>query len=243
MKGSITVEASLVLPIFVFALLSILYINQMFLQEERVQCALVRAGEESSSEYGMVNNKAVANAVYWGVKVNTYAEGSVLISTVRSSFDEETKEMNLVADYAMKIPFPLFQWKICTFTQGFRTRAFVGVKTRQQENVDLSKIVYITKTGKVFHETQDCTYLTLKISAIQFRDVESMRSQGGAKYYPCEGCCKNKSMLEDTTIFICNYGNRYHCVRNCSKIKRSIERVTLAEVGNRVACSKCGGRE
>lgn len=241
-KASLTVEAALVLPIFIFATVSVIYINRLLFYEEEVEWALVRIGREVSVEYAAIQNEAVVNPVYLMGKMRGYArESGSRIQMFRSHFDAETDEIELVADYSTEIPFPIFGRNF-TSSHRCRTRAFTGVETRMaEEDKDGEQIVYVTKTGKVYHKKLECTYLTLRISQVKYGDLEYLRSENGAKYYACESCCVSQSFAAAQNVFVCNYGDRFHCFRTCKKIKRSIEEIHLSEAGGRLPCSKCGG--
>lgn len=240
--ASLTVEASLVLPLFLFAALCIIYINKLLLYEEETEQALIRTGREISVEYAASRAEAVVSRGYMTAKMMQYAgESGAMISMMRSRFDSETDEIDLIADYRIRIPFPVISHKAFSFSHRYRTRAFTGVETRMEEDdVDGEKIVYITKTGRVYHANLECSYLKLSISQTTYGDLEHVRSESGAKYYACESCAGEGSLTDAQTVFICNYGDRFHLSRTCKKIKRSIQETTLAEAGGRLPCSKCG---
>lgn len=241
-KGSLTVEASLVLPVFLFAALTILYINKILLLEEKVQWALVRTGREASVEYAVSGGELAVNTLYLNTKMQVYLAGSgVQVSMLRSRFDETTGEMNLVADYRIKLPFALISEKTLVFSEQLQTRAFIGVETRQKgEDREKDVLVYVTDTGRVYHRQLSCTYLKPSISQVKYKDLEYLRSENGEKYYACEGCCCSENFGENQDVYICNYGNRYHSRRNCKKIERNIREIMLSQVGTRQPCSKCG---
>lgn len=242
-RGSLTVEASLVLPIFVFAALSVVYISQLILYEEKVQWALTRVAREASAEYAAWRKGVTVNPAYLTGKLKMYLnEDKLFVSMLRSRFDPKTDEMELIADYQVTVPFPVPSARRLAFTEQLHTRAFTGVETRLDDEGtgDDSVIVYITKTGTVYHRELSCTYLTLSISRVKYSDLEYMRSENGAKYYACEGCCRGRTFGKEEDVFICNYGDRFHSFQTCKNIKRSVQEIRLSEVGGRLPCSKCG---
>lgn len=242
-RGSLTVEASLALPIFVFAALSVLYISQMILYGEKVQWAMTRVAREASAEYAAWQKDITMNPAYLTGKLRMYLDDDKLfVSLLRSRFDKNTDELALVADYELTVPFPVPAARRFVFTQQIHTRAFTGVETRldHQETDDESVIVYITKTGTVYHRELSCTYLKLSISRVKYGDLEHMRSENGAKYYACSSCSRGRTFGKDEDVFICNYGDRFHSFRSCKNIKRSVQEIRLSEVGGRLPCSKCG---
>lgn len=240
--ASITVEAALVLPVFLFAVLTILYINKLTEFEEKVQWALTRVGREASLEYARSGRELVINPAYLTGKMNLYLpKDAPRVSMLRSGFDEKTDEITLIADFQEEIPFPVVGGRRFCFTEEFRTRAFTGVETRIGDGEqDGNETVYITETGRVYHKKLSCTYLTLSISQVKYEDLEYLRGEGGGKYYPCEGCCAGRSFAREEDVFICNYGNRFHSSRSCRKIKRRIQEVPVSQIGDRLPCSKCG---
>lgn len=239
-KASLTVEASLVLPIFIFATMSIIYISQLLLLEEEVQWALVRTGKEISVEYAVNPNEVVINSIYITAKMNRYVESDIKVSMLRSEFDKESGEITLIADYRAKIPFPIISSKSFFFTEKYRTRVFCGVKTRLEKEEQKNVTVYVTKSGRVYHKSLECTYLKPSISQVKYEDLKYLRSEDGSKYYNCESCCSEKIFTEESKVYICDFGNRFHSNRICKKIKRDIEEISILEVGERLPCSKCG---
>ncbi len=245
LTGSLTVEASLLLPVFLFATLSVIYMNKFLLYQEQVQWALTRIGREASLEYAISEKCVIPDQLYLTAKAKLYLkDAGVTVSLLRSKFDEDDQELHLVADYQMSIPFPLICQKRFMFSQRSISRAFVGVETRggTVEEKD-EEIVYITRTGRVYHSNLSCAYLKLSVSQVKYGDLVHLRSASGGKYYACESCVEKQRFYDAEDVLICNFGNRFHQRRSCSKIKRSIQEVQRSEVGNRLPCSKCGGEE
>lgn len=241
-KASMTVEASLVLPIFLFAALSILSFNKLILYEEQVQWALARVAREASVEYAAMDKSFVISPAYLTGKMNLYLKGDELsVSMMRSKFEPETDEMDLIADFEVEAPFPIVFKRNFHFTEQIHTRAFTGVKTRRDgADGDKDTVVYVTKTGNVYHRSLSCTYLKLHISQVRYGELAHLRSESGGKYYECGSCCQGVSFGAGDNVFICSYGDRFHSCRTCRNLKRSIREVPLSEAAGRLPCSKCG---
>lgn len=238
-RGSLTVEASLVFPVFIFAALSIIYIGQLLLYEDEVQWALLRTGREVSIEYAASGKSAVTNPLYLATKMKCYLQDEIPVSMLRSRFDEETKEIVLTADYSIYLPFPIVDHFPFHFTEKFHTRAFSGVKTRAEDGSQEGDItVYVTETGKVFHKTLDCSYLKLSISQVKYGDLKHLRGEDGGIYYACESCGRGVFQKEQD-VYVCNFGNRFHSSRGCTKLRRNIRQIRQSEAGGRLPCSKC----
>ena len=58
-NGSMTVEASICLPIFLFAMILIGYLGQMIRCQDEVQSALSRVAKEAAAEYGMSKSNTI----------------------------------------------------------------------------------------------------------------------------------------------------------------------------------------
>lgn len=242
--ASLTVEASLVLPIFLFAMILIGYLGQMIRCQDEVQGALTRLAREASAEYGASQSDRWKSRTYYMAKLNTYIEGAGgTITFLDSHLMEENDEIDLVAEYFVTPPFSIMGLGNFHFRQRVHTRAFTGVDRRSKGNLQGDTIVYITDTGSVYHRKLSCTYLKLSISQVFYEDLAFLRNRGGGKYKACEKCCQHKEPHARSEIWITNYGDRYHMSHSCSGLKRSIREIRLSEAGSRTPCSKCGQEE
>lgn len=242
--ASMTVEASLVLPIFLFAMILIGYLGQMIRCQDEVQGALTRLAREASAEYGATQSDILKSQTYYMAKLNTYIKGSGgTVTFFESHLMEKNDEIDLVAGYFVTPPFSIMGLGNFHFRQRVHTRAFTGVDRRSKDNTQGDIIVYITETGRVYHRKLTCTYLKLSISQVVYGDLPFLRNSSGGKYKACEKCCKEKKAGNQTLVWITNYGDRYHTSNACSGLKRSVREIRLSEVGSRTPCSKCGQEE
>ena len=97
--------------------------------------------------------------------------------------------------------------------------------------------VYVTKNGEAFHRRISCPYLSLSIKKVKKSEVGKLRNDSGERYYLCDVC--GKEGIEAETVYITNYGTRYHSQISCSGLKRTIYQITFSETGGRHACPKC----
>lgn len=240
-KASMTVEAALVLPVFLFAMILISYLGMMTKCQDEVQWALTRVAREASAEYGAGESKIWKSYTYYQAKLSAYLKGSgFAFSMSDTKLFQERDEIDLVVSYRVKLPFRMFPVGTCRFRQRVHTRAFTGVEQREDGEEQGNAIVYVAATGRVYHKKRECTYLKLSISQMKYMDIAALRNESGGKYKPCERCCKNDRQKAQTPVWITNFGDRYHNNRACSGIRRSIKEMKLSEVGKRTACSKCG---
>ncbi len=236
-----TVEAALILPTFLFAMLSVVYLGLMIQCQDEVQWALTKTARELSAEYAATEKKELANTAYCQAKMAVnLGESIVAFSMAESSFLKDDDEVDLVIRYWIKTPFHFLSPGIYSFRQRVHMRAFTGVESRGQTEEEKNMTVYITPTGHVYHKKKNCTYLKLSISQMKYQDLATLRNESGGKYKACEHCAKGKSLSGNDKVWITNYGDCYHTIRSCSGIKRNIQEILLSEVGKRTPCSKCG---
>lgn len=276
-KGSLTVEATLVFPLFFFLIIGFLYFFQIFSMQVKIQGNLTELAQEAS-RYGYLydtltiskNNEAseeksqdvkeevmnvltgLAEGSYYKYRFGQLMEnyenvhaidgGLEGISFFGSAFMGQDGEILVVASYKITIPVPFFSGISFPVTQQVKTRGFIGTYLKENQGDEEAEdeedeYVYITRTGKVYHVTKSCTYLSPKIHCVTASSLENLRNKSGAKYYPCESCAEGKK--NRGSYYITEYGNRYHTSKLCNKIERDIRTIKKSEVGSRKPCSKC----
>lgn len=257
--ASMTVEACFVLPFFLFAFLNIISIIELYRLQGNMSAAMHDTAKQMAVygyEYKEIRGGSAHGAeslgltyLYAAGKVraklgNTYldnaplAGGASSICWLKSSVMKEDDCIDLVAEYRVTPPAAVVGWRDRIMYNRMRTRAWTGYDNVHGGGADGSEeeIVYITPDGTVYHRSRGCPYLRLSISAVNKEFLESQRNLDGDKYYSCEEC----GSPAGNTVFITNYGNRYHTTLGCSKLKRTILAVPISETGGRGACSKCG---
>ena len=239
-KGSLTVEAALVFPLFLFVLTAFLYL--FFLVELRAEVgrALTDTGRGlSQTAYFSENAGSLAPSalamLYGQREVKGGADGISFLGTV---WNEETSVLTLRASFQVTLPPGLAWFHPIRVTQERTVRGFTGFSGREgAEETEGSEIVYVTDHGTVYHRDLSCRYLKLSVQQAELDQVDSMRNEDGGKYYPCERCWKEGASV----VFLTESGDRYHQSLNCSSLVRGIHVVRIWETGGRPPCSVCGG--
>lgn len=185
--------------------------------------------------------------------------GTAGFNLAGSSICEDGSSVSVKVSYIIKNPFDIFGIGLIRVSQGAVTEAWLGEDNSSgwegsggsksgstddssgagnsgDDSDDENKTVYITPWGRVYHTDTDCSAIRLSINAVDTSFVADMRNESGGKYYPCEQCGSNAG----TSVFITDYGDRYHTDRNCSGLKRTVEAVSLKDVGDRTECKRCG---
>lgn len=166
-------------------------------------------------------------------------------------FDAE-KCLVISCSYKLKLPMGIFPDIRIPVTHKIRFRYYTGTEVKsllkEVENEDpgtgtepqeeeKEEEVLITETGHRYHYTYSCPALNVKPKKIMTESVGLKRNDGGAKYYACEICAKNKPECEE--CYITPDGDRYHYDAKCPGLKRTIESVPISKVGKRTECKRC----
>lgn len=233
--GSASVEASLVIPVFLLAMLRLFLCFQSVLAEVQVYEAAAETVEYMSETASAgVCDAAVAylrfpryidekKTVKQYVK---YGESGVCFPG--STMDEEDYVV-LRTSYELKYLGPR------TFT--IRKRAYTGaVWTDTDSEAESGKdaYVYVTDRQSVYHVTRSCSYLTLDI---RMSSLQEAKADG---YAACAFCGKE---LRGEQVYVTEDGDCYHSSLRCSGLTRTVYRKKKSEVTGLGACSRCGNRE
>ena len=279
-KGSLTVEAALVFPIFLYFMLSFLYLIQVFTVQEQIQASITKMGlnlaktsyiykdfpsteEILDFDFSIFGNqlelgldekadkrisqgalKLYAKKYLDTVQINRSCikEGFTGLDFSGSSLIGAEDYIDIIVSYQIEIPVKIFIFKEIPVIQRVRLRCWTGhevdaVYQTDETDANNETVVYIALTGNVYHKTENCSHIKLSVSAVQGIPT-GLRNNNGGKYYPCESCCVGNES-EDATFYITYDGTRYHTKRECSRIKRSVKKIPISEVGNRTPCKRC----
>lgn len=141
--------------------------------------------------------------------------------------------VDIVGSYNIRLPF--YGGTIEVLSRA-KTKDWTGLSV-----TDLEEMVYVTKTGTVYHKSLSCSHLNLKISQCEFGSAVSGNNINNKKYKKCLTCLYGKK-INSGTVYITEYGDKYHISLECSGLTRSIEKIPLSQVKDKKPCSKCGGK-
>lgn len=237
LRGSISLEAAITGTLFLFIILYLVGVLLMLGTVFRKQMVLDTM------------SKKLSKAVFYVAAADRLTDNSEFLQEGKEKIEKLAEEGrnsgffvqeavydNGYIDFKGIYPLELPIWKHKIFIQQrSRIKDWSGTDISQPE-----QIVYITKTGTVYHKSKECSHLKLNIQRAVYGNLSAMRNQSGGKYYPCEMCVK-KSPDAFSTIFVTTDGNRYHTTLECSGISRYIIEISLEQVGDKKPCSECGG--
>jgi hypothetical protein len=266
-SASMTVEASLVLPLFIFFFVNIMTLFNIVKVQCDLEAALHQTGNEltirafdfrfgedivaETGEEGTVVDAiaGAAGVVYASGKVREYlgpgidqscvTDGGNGISFWRSRVLLGNDLVDLVADYKVHPLVPVIGFQDFEVESRYYGHAWTGYDLAGGFASDelQEEMVFVTENGEVYHRDINCKHLHLSTGSVAFNQIPSLRNNDGSKYYACEYCGEG---IGGGSVFITNYGNRYHSTVNCTALKRKIYTIPLSEVGGRGPCSSCG---
>ena len=251
-RGSFTIEASIVLPIFISFMMAIVFIFRMIQVEAGIQRALNNAARNAAVISASVDKShdkklLVATIGYADYEIKQldvpteYISGGLLgLDYAGSSCQDNYVE--LTCDYSLVFPNGLFGRIAVPVTQSAISRKWIGFDPREGEDAD-GEYVYVTESGQVYHLKRSCTYIDLSISKADYVDISSLRNLNGGKYDPCMTCGGIPG--NGGAIYITDYGTAFHNSLSCSQLKRTVRKVRLEEALDQGlgVCSKCEKEE
>ncbi len=260
LRASATVEASFVMPLFIYAITAVLYLLQIIMIKQDISVAAynsVRTLSKYSYAYDKLteSEKEVSAITAYGIfltelgvdyaKENYIVGGNAGLVLAGTDVLADGAGISITVTYAVKNPFDVFGLGVVTLTQTYESQGWLGDKELPQDVLDakINKLVYITIFGDVYHTQRECAYIALSLMAVSADNLENMRNLGGGKYYPCETCIVTDWEKSGKTVYVTEYGNRYHSAPDCSGIKRTVIAVPLSQIRNRHQCTKCAGKQ
>lgn len=235
LPASLTVEAALVFPLFLFAMIGILFFFRVLQVTQITSGALAETGSQLALEAG-ASEASIGRGILYFQKELAEADcpteyiigGKAGISWQGSTLEGEYIDLQIY--YNCKLPISLFQVKSIPVAQRVYTKKWTGYP--QSSGANESDVwVYITPNGTVYHLKRECTHLRLSI--------RTMEKEASVEVFePCMLCGERESLYP--YYYVTDEGDRYHTMLNCSGLKRTIYMKKLSEVGNRTLCQRCG---
>ena len=244
--GSITVEAVICLPLFLYAALSLIWLLEIRTIQTTIRCGLHSAAKQMAENAnspmlvmpGKMENEMVRIIGEERLERSVLVGGARGLDCGKSYSVPGSGIYELRVQFKVKLPFPYFSSNGLQCEESMRIKGWNGYVKDGFSESSYEKIVYVTETGVVYHLDADCTYLEPSVRSVPMTEVENLRNESGGKYDQCPLCVnKNKSY---EIVYVTDYGYRYHAEQKCSGIKRTVSAVPISEVKGKVACSKCG---
>ncbi len=264
-SGSMTLEAALVLSLFIFCAVSLILPMKVMMTDRKIQAAL-EAVSEDFSRYAYLQNAlergsllsvpgagaaerqfcknlgAGAAVIYAHSQVMKHVDTKNVTGAgmMRTEMLQDGETIDLVLDYEIRMPFPVLGLSGIKRTARSRRRAWIGRAGGDgadgQAGDEHDGKVYVGRDSTRYHKDRNCHYLSNSLTAVSFEEVGDRRNQGGGRYHACSTCGPGQA---GGTVFIMPYGSSYHTERSCGSIIAYVQSVDLSQVEHLGPCSYC----
>ncbi len=264
--GSMTVEASILLPLFLFLCLNLSGAMEMIRLHGNLSLGLWNAGSAIClagvlQEEGETEDEAEAVEALEDVSVSYFfvkedlreylgerylaesplEQGADSLNFLESEIPGEGDLVDLKVTYRVSPVFDpegILSFRMANRFYGHLWNGFDV--TGEGDPHSQEAYVYVTADSEVYHLTSTCTHLKLTIRAVEAGDIGSERNKYGEKYSPCEICAKGK---RPDTYYVGAEGDRYHYSGSCYSLNRTYWAMPLSEAeASYRPCSRCGGK-
>lgn len=256
-EGSATVEATFVIPIFIFSMMIISMLSRMMCTKAVVYEALVEASvhlAEYEYLYDMADRHTdielnegvsgtIVNAAALKRKLTDYIDDKELVEqnitggingivVVKANYNSSDNHIYIEIVYQLRLNtflFGDFNWNI---RERIRQRAYLGCEASNSDDECEEEYVYIAENESVYHTSRNCYHIELTIVPVSRYVLEEKYSW----LRPCDICSKNNS---SSLLYITKDGEAYHCSKTCRGLKRTIYRVNRKDCLNLEKCKDC----
>lgn len=226
LQASMTLEAAMVLPMFLFFSIALLTPMKALDTQRKLQTEMERSCEE----------------------ISLYLYGQ------EKSGDDLWKQMDEQGNieqkmiYKEKIPFFFGAVPGISIEIASRRRGWIGISGKLtvsnvgnngSEDENTEEMVYVGKGMGRFHRSRTCHYISNEYQTISRKEAQKMRDSAGHLFTACSSCGKIGEQNE--MVYITSGGRHYHNRRDCQAMISYVRKVPISEVHHLGACSYCGG--
>ena len=237
-KGSMTVEAALVIPLVLYAWMLLISLIGMTGYKIQVQDRMTGAGRRLAALACDHEDR-----VRSGWFVSLYAALSdigVPAAGVDGGFDFAASRvlqgdpwLRLCVRYRLQPIYPVFGVTRVSVVQRADIRAWLGYDSSEAASFSQdegSETVYVTENGRVYHTDRLCTHIELSVRRVPESEAK--------EYPPCERC----EDMGGLTYYVAENGICYHKSLSCGGLKRTVrmEKKADAQAEGLTACERCG---
>lgn len=251
-EASMTVEAAVVLPLFLFFLLHLGCAIELIRLHGNLQLALWEiCGKTAVYGYALedqsfapffsglyVREQLVETAGKEYLDQAPLQNGSAGLSLWESDLFSSRDEMDVTVTYAVSPWISSVSFLPFRMANRFCVHIWNGYEIPENPEADhvCEDVVYMTENGEVYHENPECTYLRLRIRQVTGQEAQSAVNLFGERYTPCERCRPDPSA---GTLYLTEEGERYHASADCPGLKRTVLTVPRKRGETYPPCSRC----
>jgi hypothetical protein len=261
LAGSLTLEAAMALPLFLFAAI-LMALPMDFLDTHReIQMILESTGREISRDAFLLTaggdgeksgdpedhgvsllGSAAAGAFLKGkIERSSAAEKITDVEVSRCRISADGESIDLRVSWKEKLPFPVFTLTAIPMSARCLRRGWIGREGDSGSGDSGRKderMVYVGRDSTRYHLSPYCHYISNEIRAISRSDVKTARNREGRHYAPCSVCGGGDG---GGAVYVLPDGEKYHTRPDCSSLSSYVRQVPLSSVEQLGPCSYCGG--
>lgn len=260
-SGSMTLEAAMVIPLFLFFFLNLMSSVEMLRLHGNVAAALwengrimavsgyAYDGEGSESKLleagGVLLSDLAVSAALVTQLGQEYLDSSPLthgkngLNLLESSYMEEDC-IDIKVTYSVSPAFTTPGFRSFRMANRYYARAWTGYGVWSEVLTEV-QYVYVTAYGEVYHMREDCSYLVRKAEQVSLTQVRLRRNDRGQSYQVCLQCASWAENGVVKGVYITSDGEKFHYSLECPALKRTVNSIAYEEAIKRYRlCSKCG---
>lgn len=260
-NGSMTVEAAVVLPLFLFFFLNMGCAIEIIRLHGNLELALCdvgnrmavygcMAGEKDAESAKVLHKLTDIGVSYTYVKgeIKDYvgedyleqspmAGGADGLVFLESDIFTEQDEIELIVTYKVQPFVAIVGFKPFRMANHYYGHLWNGYRLpEEKQETETEDIVYVTETGKVYHEQLNCSHLSLSIREVSHGEAYRLRNENGERYELCHKCGRETVR---GMVYITLDGTGIHNNRNCPGLKRTIKTILRKDAGGYRPCRRC----
>lgn len=247
-EGAMTLEASLLVPVFLIVLLMLTSAGEIFMIHQQISHGLCEAAKRAA-----VNEYRIRQKKKTGSNLSGFSTKATFLASVNRKFLSHSAlvggskaaaaacrltltsngEYMVSVRYYIRKRMPFLSTYSAAFEQQVRQKSMTGYVPGGDELKE--GYVYITPHEAVYHKDLSCTHLSLDISIDE--DVKKYIDQK-THYKPCEKCTRYQDK-NVSCVYIAKEGEAYHTDLSCSGLKRTVKQVDLSTLKGMKPCTRC----
>lgn len=254
-EGSASVEASIILPLFLFAFWAVfclagcvrtkgivyegLHETAMSMAEYSYMERRLEDSEGFFQNQNVLKNglsvleaeTRLRNYIDDDTLVNSYVKkGMSGLHVIQAELRDDHIYLRVV--YRLGVDVPVLGRLYIDCDEKIRQRAYLGYDKESDGDSD-GTYVYVAENGRVYHSSRSCYHIKLTIKQISQAELDSHYNNLSA----CHLCARYGNR---GNIYVTAQGDRYHYSLECSGLKRTVRRVKKEDCPGLSACSECG---
>ena len=241
-KAGMTLEAALIMPIFLFAMINVISIMDIMRIKSCVDMAVAESGNEIAIEcYGEYLNDIVS-PIYIKAKVNQFLKENLsdrdyqkikgTISVTNISILDGDNKLSFRVKYQIKPMVDMAGLITVKMDSDYYGHSWLGYTGHEETE----QMVFLSNTASVYHVDKQCKYLNVTIMKVPYMNLEAYRNNSRKKYKQCNFC--NMGEME-YYVYITPEGDGYHTTKNCIGLTRSIYTVPISQIKGKRQCVGC----